>query len=196
MSVTGVGDRGSVAGSGIRHAHHLEHDSGQRGGVTGNHVRIGNGRVEILHAHGSVTLGTLVIVHLNQVQMVLPGGEVHVVMARTAHGAAGSRLPVVGLRRSTGVAGGAVARILGKHDGRIIDHAAAVHNLVLSSRFHARKARAHVNLVDEDLHIDGVQSIGIGALRSVAKHAVSHQRARSAVRRERGHGTHCGLTFH
>ena len=67
-------------------------------GLGGNRVRADDGSVELQFALRNVALRALVVGNLRQVDVVLAGGEVHVVVAGTASRAAGIRQPVIGLR--------------------------------------------------------------------------------------------------
>src|ERR1019366_5525714 len=101
-------------------------DAGVGEGLSGNGVRADDGSVELEFALGNVALGALAVVHLGQVDVVLAGGEVNVVVAGSASGAAGVGEPVIGLRSAGDldifVAKRAAPRVGGQNHGRPVGY--------------------------------------------------------------------------
>src|ERR1039457_903640 len=105
----GEGDGGRLAGDAVIHLNDGHDDAGVGEGLSGNGVRADDGSVELEFALGNVALGALAVVHLGQVDVVQAGGEVDVVVASSASGAAGVGEPVIGLG-GAGDRGGFVAK--------------------------------------------------------------------------------------
>src|ERR1019366_521745 len=186
----GEGDGGRLSGDAVVHLSDGDDDARVGEGLGGNGVRALDGSVELEFALGNVALGALAVVHLGQVDVVQAGGEVDVVVASSASGAAGVGEPVIGLR-STGnldifVAKRAAPGSEGRNHGRPVGyHIVETDDLVGLTGDHAGKLAAHVDFVDEHLHIHRVAGIGIDRLRLVAHDAEIHADARAAVEGER-----------
>ena len=79
----------------------------------------------------------------------------------------------------------AAPRIARQRHRRPVAHALVeADHLVRRPRLHARQLAAHMNLVNEDLHVHCVASVRIGGLRRVAHDAKVHAAARPAVERQ------------
>src|ERR1035441_148461 len=79
----GKGDGGSLAGDAVVHLNEGEHDASVGERLGGNRVRANDGSVELQLALRNMTLRALAVVDLRQVDVVLAGGEVHVVEGKS-----------------------------------------------------------------------------------------------------------------
>src|SRR5262249_44547110 len=128
-----------------------------------------------------VAAGALLVVDLGQIEMVLPGGEVDVVVTASAGGAA--RILVPGIRLG-GARGGFVARGAAAHVGRKRHgRPGGVADGVLAARFDTRQVAAGVDLVDHDLEV-GRGTVRVGQLGRMAHDAKFHTAPRAAVEGE------------
>ena len=133
-----------------------------------------DGGVEFQFTLRDVAHGALRIVDLGQVHVVEAGGEIDIVVAPTAGCTVGIRQPCAGLGRSVlGVVAGLAAPHIGGiyHARKVVHRVLVSDNLVRLSRDHGRQGAAHVQRVDEDLHIQTVSGVGVGGLRLMADDA-------------------------
>ena len=171
------GDGGSLSGGAVGNLDKSDVNAGDLRRLIGNHVRALDGGVEFQFALRDVARGALRIVDLRQVHMVGAGGKIDVIVACPAGCPVGIRQPCVGLGRSVIgiVAGLAAAHIGGIDYGRKVAHRVIVsHNLIRLSRHHGRQGTAHVEGVDEDLHIQAVSGARVDSLRLMADDAQPH----------------------
>src|SRR5207237_44800 len=103
-----------------------------------------------------------------------------------ASGAIGIGLPIVGLLGgSGGVAGSAIPSILREDHCGVVNHRAAVEDLIWLAGLHGGKTGTHVELMYKDRHVDGVGGIRIRALRCVAEYAIGHRFTTAAMGADR-----------
>src|SRR6185369_17570344 len=117
-----------------------------------------------------VAARALIVGHLRKANMVLPGGEIHVVVASPASGSIRCQVGT-GLRRAELriMACLTAAGVRGElHCGPIMEGLSVTDYLIISARLYAGEAGTHMNFVNHHGQIHGVPRIGIGSLRRVA----------------------------
>ena len=165
LSVTLNVTVGRVARRRFVHLHDLRHEAGQRLGVRGNHVRAGDGCVEVhrgLRRCGKflhwLSFGCGRLTWFAPVAKFTSSWQ-------EPHAAALDWSSSCRLGRALGMAGGAVPNVLRKDDLREVRPGAAMPDPVRRSGLDARQARSHVDLVDQYLHILGQLRIRVDGLR-------------------------------
>ncbi len=178
-----------LAGASIAHAGERKIQAGKHAGLIGNHVRAGDGRVETQGALRIMASGAGGIAGFGAGGMIGARGEVYVVVARSAGGARRIGEPGIGLRRAVfGIVAGLAAADVGgvDHGGEVAHRVLEADNLVRLSALHAGQRAAHVDLVDEDLEIEGIAGVRVGGLRLMAHDAELDIAARTAMRGQAG----------
>src|ERR1017187_10966240 len=116
-------------------------------------MRTDNRSIELPFTLWDMTIGALVVVELHATRVVLPGLEVDIVVAGRAGRIMRARVILRGLRGLL-VARCALANVPREGDARKVFHPDFVTGeLVFPARFHTRKVRPVVDLVDHHSHV-------------------------------------------
>ena len=157
-------------------------------------MRANDGRIERQLALRIWQLAHWLSSGLRSSGVVGAGGEIHVVMAGAACRGAGVGEPHVGLRRAVLgiVASLAAPRVRRVDHRRPVAHRVLANHLIRLSALDAGKLTAHVDLVDEDFHVQRIAGVRVGRLRLMAHDAKIDRSARPAMGGQSVGASGCG----